>query len=107
MRKVVEKDWGEEIIFANEEWFIGKFLSVNFGKSNSYETIESDRIYFINKGLMRMTINGTTYDYGVGKTVLLKKGTKFSFHALSDAEVIEIRKQDSSLAEDFSGGSRL
>ncbi len=104
MRKILRTKFGSEVIFANEDFFAGKFLNFGIDKETDEQISEHDRVFYIDEGVVLFTINGSGYEFGYGKTVLISKGTKFKISSLQGpARIIEISK--TSLPEDFSGGS--
>lgn len=103
MRKPFKTDFGSEIIFAQEDWFTGSFISIAEGKKMEEKTAEFDIIFYIDEGMGTFTINGTAYEFGWGKTVLIRKGTKYSIECHSPLRVIKIT-QNILKDKDFSGG---
>lgn len=106
MRKVDLFDWGEEITFANEDWFIGKILEI---QGEIEDTAGTDSVLHVLKGRLRVNFGGGTYEFSQGKTLFLKEGTNYTLSNPSDefTEVLKIIRQDESLKENFSEGSRF
>ncbi|PIN99850.1 hypothetical protein COT72_04665 [archaeon CG10_big_fil_rev_8_21_14_0_10_43_11] len=106
MRKINLFDWGEEILFANEEWFVGKILELQGEVS---KTASSDCVLYVLQGVMRVIFGESTYEFAKGKTLFIKEGTNYVLSNPHDspAEVLEIIRQDKSVKENFSEGSKF
>lgn len=102
MRKIFRTKFGSEVVFANEEFFVGKFLNFSINTSSEEEVSEFPRVFYVDEGIVDFTINGNEYEFGFGKTVLIQKGTKFKISAREPARLIEI--SNTTLPEDLSGG---
>ena len=73
--KVVQKDWGGELIFANNEKYCGKLLTVYHGKWSSggrwhYHPIK-DETFFVIEGCIRLDILS---EDGELQKIILPKG---------------------------------
>lgn len=77
MRKLIKTKWGTEIIFSEEDWFIGSFMQIGFGKFTEYENAAVDTIYYVQQGSVEFVINGTHYEFREGKTLRIIRGTKY------------------------------
>lgn len=77
MRKIIKTKWGLEIIYSQEKWFTASYLELGVGKKTPDRTAPFDIVYDIMDGTVRFIINGRTYEFSKGKTVSIKKGTKY------------------------------
>jgi len=94
--KIIKKPWGEEIWFAQNQFYAGKILKVNKGHRLSLQfhrhKIETQLIY---KGTAKLTI-GTDLDNL--QEITLNKGDKFDIlppmihriDAIEDLEICEV-----------------
>jgi len=107
MRKPLKKDFGSEVTFAQEDWFTAGFLNIGAGKSTSIETADHDIVFYIDDGIAIFTINGITYEFGWGKTVLIRKGTRYTISSVgSPIRIIKVT-QEILKDKDFSGGKKF
>lgn len=107
MRKPIKKDFGSEVIIAQEDWFTAGFLNIGAGKSTSIETADHDIVFYIDDGIAIFTINGMSYEFGWGKTVLIRKGTRYNISSTgSPIRIIKI-SQAILKDKDFSGGKEF
>ena len=105
MRKIVKTKFGSEVLFANEDFFVGKFLNFTINSSTDEQIAEFPRVFYVDEGVVDFSINGSDYEFGYGKTVLIQKGTKFKISAKGPARVVEIAQ--TTLPEDFSEGKQF
>ncbi len=106
MRKPKKTNFGSEIIFAQEDWFTGSFLNINTDKTLEKQTAENDMIFYIDDGIAVFEINNSKYEFGFGKTILIKKGTTYSITAVTPLRIIKITKELLK-DKDFSGGEKF
>jgi len=92
MRKIIKAKWGYEAVYAQEEWFTGSYMEIGSGRSTPYKTAAFDIIYDILDGTVRFTINGRVYDFSTGKTVSIKKGTKYSIMGVTVSKINKVAK---------------
>lgn len=105
MRRIIKTKFGTEVIFANEDFFVGKFLNFSINSSTNEEIAKYTRVFYIDEGIVCFTINGRDYEFGFGKTILIRKGTKFKISTKGPARIIEIAQ--TTLPEDFSEGRKF
>ena len=77
MRKIVKTKWGVEVIFAQEDWFTGSILEIGFNRGTDYKKAPMNIIYHVLQGSVQIMLNGALYEFGEGKTILVRKGTKY------------------------------
>ncbi len=106
MRKVKLFDWGEEIIFANEDWFLGKILELQ-GEFN--DTASQDFVFYVLKGTLRISFDNGTYEFNSGKTLFVREGTNFTLTSPDEniVEVLQILRNPKDSDDNFSEGSRF
>jgi quercetin dioxygenase-like cupin family protein len=94
---VVEKGWGKEIIFVNNDEYCGKLLCFDKGKKFSmhYHLLKKET-WYVSKGKFILlwidTKNGTTYtEYlNVGDIITNERGEPHQLIALENSEVFEV-----------------
>jgi len=106
MRKPKKTNFGSEVIFAQEDWFTGSFINIQTDKTMEEQTAEHDIIFYIDDGIAVFKINNSEYEFGFGKTVLVKKGTVYSVMAVTPLRMIKITKELLK-NKDFSGGKKF
>ena len=95
--EIVEKGWGKEIIFVNNDEYCGKILCFNKGKrfSMHYHLLKKET-WYINKGRFILiwveTATGTTHtEYmDVGDVITNERGQPHQLIALEDGEVFKV-----------------
>jgi len=95
--EIVEKGWGKEIIFVNNDEYCGKILCFEKGKrfSMHYHLLKKET-WYINKGRFILiwveTATGTTHtEYlEVGNVITNERGQPHQLIALEDGEVFEV-----------------
>lgn len=92
MRKIVKTTWGMEIVYAQEDWFTASYIEIGLGKTTPYRKAPFDIVFDILEGTARFTINGKTYDFHKGKTISIKKGTKYSIMGIDVPKLNKIAK---------------
>jgi quercetin dioxygenase-like cupin family protein len=94
---VVEKGWGKEIIFVNNNEYCGKLLCFNKGmKFSMHYHLLKKETWYVSKGkfilLWIETENGISYtEYlNVGDIITNERGAPHQLIALEDSEVFEV-----------------
>jgi len=105
MRKPKKTNFGSEVTFAQEDWFTGSFININTNKTLEKETASCDIIFYIDDGIAVFNINNSEYEFGFGKTILIKKGTVYSIMAITPLRIIKVTKELIK-DKDFSGGEK-
>jgi hypothetical protein len=102
MRKAIKTDFGNEVIFAQEEWFTASFINLKVGGTIGPKKAEYDFTLYVDEGIISLGENGN-YEFGYGKTILIKKGEIYRIEAVNPSRLIKIaniKMED----KDFSGG---
>lgn len=90
--KTVDKAWGEEIVFVNNDKYCAKFLIVKEGAQSSYHYhIKKEETFFILEGIIKMIINGEEHilmPHTRPRTI--EMGDKHSFTALQPSVIMEV-----------------
>ena len=95
--EIVEKGWGKEIIFVNNDEYCGKILCFNKGKKFSmHYHLKKKETWYINKG--KFILNwidakkGITYSeyLNVGDVITNERGEPHQMEALEDSECFEV-----------------
>lgn len=95
--KIVEKGWGREIIFVNNEEYCGKILQFNKGKKFSmhYHLLKKET-WYVSKGTFILNWidheEGKTYSeyLKVGDTITNERGEAHQLEALEDSDLFEV-----------------
>lgn len=95
--ELVEKGWGKEIIFVNNDDYCGKLLCFEKGKKFSmhYHLLKKET-WYVSKGKFILiwvdTANGTTYSeyLNKGDVITNERGEPHQLIALEDAEILEV-----------------
>ncbi|MGD2250101.1 MAG: cupin domain-containing protein [Candidatus Methanofastidiosia archaeon] len=105
MQRVIEKPWGKEITFSEEDFYIGKILIVEKDKQLSYHYHEEKKeTLFLLKGKIHCIINDVEYIFEEGKTLRFDPETKHRIHALEESKILEVSTMDEKsvrLEDDF------
>ena len=95
--EIVEKGWGKEIIFVNNNEYCGKILSFEKGKKFSmHYHLKKKETWYVNKGKFILvwieTFKGITHvEYlNVGDIITNEIGEPHQLIALEDSEVFEV-----------------
>ena len=84
MRLITKTKYGNEVILAQERWFTFSEMNFDIVKEGiEYSADVFDNAFYIENGIAEFTISGTTMQWGYGKTVLIKKGTKYRIIPIS------------------------
>jgi quercetin dioxygenase-like cupin family protein len=106
MQRIVDKPWGKEITFSEEDFYIGKVLEVEKSKRLSYHYHEYKKeTLFLLIGKIHCIIDDVEYIFETGKTLKFEPGTKHRIHALEDSTIVEVstREEASVRVEDDFG----
>lgn len=95
--ETVEKGWGREIVFANNNEYCGKFLKFKAGaKFSMHFHIEKRETFFVSEGVVELhwfdLTNATPCSkrLGVGQIVDIPRNCPHRIHALENATIIEV-----------------
>jgi quercetin dioxygenase-like cupin family protein len=95
MQRVLEKPWGREITFAEEDFYTGKILEIQRDQRLSYHYHKDKKeTLFLLKGKIHCIIDDVEYIFDEGKTLKFEPGTKHRIHALEDATVVEVSTRE-------------
>lgn len=95
--EIVEKGWGKEIIFVNNDEYCGKILCFNKGKKFSmHYHLKKKETWYINKG--KFILNWIDIEKGithseylnVGDVITNERGEPHQMEALEDSEIFEV-----------------
>lgn len=104
MVRVVEKSWGKEIIFANEEEYCGKFLvyARKGSMSSMHFHMKKKETWYVQSGRFRyirpdkITAEDIVQEIEEGDTVTLNPGDVHQLIALEDnCVIVEVSTKDS------------
>ena len=91
----VDKPWGHELIWAENDLYVGKLLHVRAGEALSVQMHEmKDETLFLLRGRIRLRI-GSSPDaleevgLDAGDSIRLRPGTVHAIEAITDADVLE------------------
>ena len=94
---IVEKGWGKEIIFVNNDEYCGKILCFEANKKFSmHYHLKKKETWFVSKGSFDLlwinTANGITYKekLKVGDVITNERGAPHQLIALEDSELFEV-----------------
>jgi mannose-6-phosphate isomerase len=93
--RLVEKPWGHEIWWAQNEHYAGKLLHVKAGHQLSLQMhLEKDETSYLLSGRLRLTHGAsadelTTEEIGPGFSWRVEPGTVHTIEALEDSVVVE------------------
>jgi mannose-6-phosphate isomerase-like protein (cupin superfamily) len=102
MRKPIRTDWGIEVIVAQEEWMTASFLEIGKDKGTEYQAALYDIVFHVMDGIIMATLGNNDYEFGYGKTLLIKKGTEFKIFAIEPARLLKVAQyklEDKDLAK--------
>jgi len=95
--KVINKNWGKELIFADTENYSGKILYLYKDKQFSlHYHIKREETWYVSKG--KLILNWIDSNNGiinseylnVGDIIIHKPGEAHQLHALEDSEIFEV-----------------
>jgi len=95
--EIVEKGWGKEIIFVNNDEYCGKILCFNKGKKFSmHYHLKKKETWYVSKGSFILIwidyTNGITYseNLNIGDVITNERGEPHQLIALEDSELFEV-----------------
>ncbi len=95
--EIVEKGWGSEVIFANNEMYCGKLLRFNKGaRFSMHFHMKKDETWYLAEGAIRLNWIDTTDAskrtevIREGEVVRNRPGEPHQVEALSDAVIFEV-----------------
>ena len=95
--EIVEKGWGSEVIFANNEMYCGKLLRFNKGaRFSMHFHMKKDETWYLAEGVIRLNWIDTTDAskrtevIREGEVVRNRPGEPHQVEALSDAVIFEV-----------------
>ena len=95
--EIVEKGWGKEIIFVNNDKYCGKLLCFNKGKKFSmHYHLQKKETWYVSKGKFILNWidieNGTNYSeyLKTGDVITNECGEPHQLFALEDSEIFEV-----------------
>lgn len=98
--EIVNKGWGHEVIFVNNELYCGKLLSFKKGsKFSMHFHMKKDETWYINEGRIHLhwidTKTATTYIelLGEGDVWRNKPGVPHQVEAVEDTVIFEVSTQ--------------
>jgi rfaE bifunctional protein kinase chain/domain len=92
--KVVDKEWGNEIWFANSYRYCGKILNLKQGyKCSDHHHKEKDETFYVLDGKVRMIINDQERIMNKGDSVKLKPNDWHSFGGILPSVILEVSTQ--------------
>lgn len=100
MIEVVQKKWGKEIIFHNDEDYCGKILVFRkYGKFSMHYHLKKKESWYVNKGslILRFIDTATAERRQLtltqGATWYIPQGYPHQLEAIEDSEVFEVSTQ--------------
>ena len=98
--EVVQKGWGNEVIFANNEKYCGKLLNFKSGsKFSMHYHIAKDETWYVAKGTFVLywidpkTAEQHSETIGVGDVIRNYPGHPHQLEALEDSTIFEVSTQ--------------
>jgi mannose-6-phosphate isomerase len=92
----IEKPWGHELIWADTDRYVGKFLVIETGKrlSLQFHHVKDEWIQVL-KGSLRLTLDGADGELsertlGPGDGAHIEPGKRHRFEALERVELVEV-----------------
>jgi len=92
----IEKPWGHELIWADTDRYVGKFIVIETGKrlSLQFHHVKDEWIQVL-KGSLRLTLDGadgelTERTLGPGDGAHIEPGKRHRFEALERVELVEV-----------------
>ena len=92
--KEVEKTWGSELWFENNEKYCGKLLTIKKGKWSSegklhYHPIK-DETFFVLNGALLLEVEGEARVLSPGQSHRVLPGQMHRFKGITDCQFIEV-----------------
>jgi|TARA_R110002096_G_scaffold131222_1_gene280915 mannose-6-phosphate isomerase-like protein (cupin superfamily) len=95
--EIIEKGWGSEVIFANNEMYCGKLLRFNKGaRFSMHFHMKKDETWYLAEGTIRLNWIDTTDAskkqevLRAGDVIRNRPGEPHQVEALSDAVIFEV-----------------
>ncbi len=95
--EIVQKGWGSEVIFANNEMYCGKLLRFNKGaRFSMHFHMKKDETWYLAEGTIRLNWIDTTNAKKMtevvrkGEVIRNRPGEPHQVEALSDAVIFEV-----------------
>ena len=95
--EIVQKGWGSEVIFANNEMYCGKLLRFNKGaRFSMHFHMKKDETWYLAEGTIRLNWIDTkdaskrSEVVRVGEVIRNRPGEPHQVEALSDAVIFEV-----------------
>ena len=89
--KRVEKPWGCEVIFADNELYTGKLLYINEGCRTSLQYHkEKDETFYISSGKVELEIGDTKVTPSINEAIRIKPGVIHRITAIESSVVFEV-----------------
>lgn len=95
--EIIEKGWGSEVIFANNEMYCGKLLRFNKGaRFSMHFHMKKDETWYLAEGTIRLNWIDTTDAskkqevLRTGDVIRNRPGEPHQVEALSDAVIFEV-----------------
>ena len=91
----VDKPWGHEIIWAENDLYVGKVLHVRAGEALSLQLHrEKDETMYVLRGRVRLDVGPSRdalepVELGEGEGIRMRPGTVHRLEALADSDVLE------------------
>lgn len=98
--KIVDKPWGREVWYADQERYAGKVLEVNAGArlSLQYHERKTETLYLLS-GRVRLTFgpigeDAEVFEWTPGEAVHIPANTVHRFEAVEDSVLLEVSTPD-------------
>jgi len=95
--EIVQKGWGSEVIFANNEMYCGKLLRFNKGsKFSMHFHMKKDETWYLSEGTIKLNwidttdASRTTEIVECGGVIRNRPGEPHQVEALTDAIIFEV-----------------
>jgi mannose-6-phosphate isomerase len=89
--RVIEKPWGREIWFAEEEQYAGKIIEVMQGHALSLQKHErKSETMYLQSGRLLYHLNGGEFEMRPGDCITIRPGDVHRITAFEDAVILEV-----------------
>jgi mannose-6-phosphate isomerase len=93
--QVVDKPWGREIWYADEDRYAGKILEVTKGHALSLQKHERKKeTMYLQSGRLLYHLNGAEFEMSPGECITINAGDVHRITALEDAVILEVSTPD-------------
>ena len=93
--KLVDKVWGMEEIFANNDKYCGKLLHIHGGyRCSIHYHREKDETFYVLKGMIKMEALNQDFLMYAGDSIRIHKGVKHRFTGIEASTIIEVSTTD-------------